>query len=169
MIFRSDRSEPVEALWRELFSKALNDKDLDGATRACELNGHQAWLHAFVKDLSQENTPRRQALALTIARFAQPDPWLTDFLHADQGKGVLGDVIACALANYSRASWARHWMTAAISATSPTDFWRYCKLVEEAADLRVLIDFERLALSPFFSHVRSGSYGPHCKGGRQAK
>ena len=143
-LFGAAASKPIERLRREFFAAALNDAALEAATVAAEVRGASGWLGRYVEELLASDAPALQARALSIAGLRQPNEQSDRILGEGWGDGFLGQVAAAARKSYRRAGWARHWLESAAGVGEPIDFWRFSKLAEGVADVRLMAVFRDL-------------------------
>ena len=149
MLLSAPDGPAINDLRREAFGAAMDDQSLEQLVVAAQINGAEAWLSTYSATLLDSPIPGEQAQAITLAGFRTNNPDSDRILRGEYGTGFLGDVAKYARENYRRDAWASHWATAAFTATSGTDYWRFATLAEGVVDGRYRVWVTGLMPSQF--------------------
>jgi hypothetical protein len=134
--------EELDGLRREAFDDTFNDEALELATVAAQAAGAEGWLDRYLAQLIAAEAPGGLARAMTISAF-RGGPLLMDLSNGPD-LGFLAEISRRAQQERQAGELARHWLTAAWTAQTPTDFWRFAQLAEGVAGRSVLIEIEKL-------------------------
>lgn len=138
-LFRSARSEEIDALRSLAFEQAKDDEAIERLVLAAEACGANEWLNRFIAERDTSELAADQALAITAASFRTANSQSDELLARDWGGGFLGNALRAGRARYDRARHARHWFDLAARANDHREIWRYMELGIAAADRRSLL------------------------------
>lgn len=151
VLFSAGDCSDLDSLRTEIFEDALNDKALETAAVAADIEGAGAWLDAYLDRLVSRNTPGALARALTIAGMRLPNAHSDGIFARAHGGGFVGKVAAVSASRYRRATWARHWLEKFAAAETGRDIFVYGRLLEGVADIRI---HELLARGPLLDNIK---------------
>jgi hypothetical protein len=125
-------------LRRDALVNARNDADLARLAATAETYGDPEWLDRFITHEVASPVPASVARGVTLAGLRAPNPHSAGILARAFAPGFLGQVHAYAQKNYTRDSWARHWLGLAGTAADGLSFWRAGSLAGNVVDWRTV-------------------------------
>lgn len=134
----------------EMLARARTDERLFAAVRELDENGHQPFLHSWIREHLRAGLPANRALALTAAGFLDADDdalalW-NGTLAASPGPGWLATLYLHSHAAFQNGRSARHWYRALSEAPDEEEAVRALRLLDLVADDRVQLFFRKPGL-----------------------
>lgn len=94
----------------------------------------------YVDDLLSTEEPARVSRALMVTGFSDQNDHADAILNRYRGSvGFIGNATRAAQYAYERNVWARYWYDQMVTATEPTDFWRFSVLFTKVVDGRIAL------------------------------
>lgn len=134
-LFSAGAGAEIDALRRETFEQAENDKEIAAIVMAAERYAPD-WLNGYTRALTRSASLADRALAITIEGFRKRRSGAQAPSFTGLTVGFLGTARKAASKAARNAVWCEHWLGRAQEAEEPVDFWRFTVLAQKTIDFR---------------------------------
>lgn len=138
-IWGSERSGPMETLWRRRVLSSENDAILAREVLAAERFGAADFIKSMVLQLAASEEGLDRAYAVTIAGYSIQSDDFAALMSNQNGHegGISGQSAKHALSEHENAKWAQLWVDSMWRAQTPEEFWRCLMVAKTSMDARV--------------------------------
>ncbi len=137
-IWGSERSAPIEALWRKRILCAETDEVLAREILAAERFGQSGFVRALVMELYSNGDSLNIAYALSIIGYSMKCEDLIDIVEKLTNSGnLVGDSAKHAITRCHDAKYAKHWVEKMWDASTVEEFWCCLMIAQTCMDARV--------------------------------